>query len=181
MGKFRTSIAVAKNDGQYWGYKEAILHSNYLMKVIFTFIGLLLFTTISLALAEDQVYTNGDLKPEPQMYSRDRGQQFPKKIIAPQQNNSNNMIDRKGPFSPGANRTPQQGQIYNTETVPSQQPLKQFQQPLYSPPANQDALAKACAVVSSFFIIIVGIPLIFWILTLIDILRNEFTGSNKIV
>jgi hypothetical protein len=141
------------------------------MKVIFTFIGLLLLTTTSLALADDQVYTNGDLRPEPQMYSRDRGQQLPKKIIAPQQNNQNNMIGRQDPISTGA----------NTETASVQQPLKQFQQPLYPPPANQDALAKACAVVSSFFIIVVGIPLIFWILTLIDILRNEFTGSNKIV
>lgn len=30
-------------------------------------------------------------------------------------------------------------------------------------------------------IIVVGIPFLIWLISLIDILRNEFTGNNKII
>ncbi len=32
-----------------------------------------------------------------------------------------------------------------------------------------------------FMIIVVGIPFLIWLICLIDVLRNEFTGNNKII
>jgi hypothetical protein len=45
-----------------------------------------------------------------------------------------------------------------------------------------DALvAAACAFATSFFAVVFIIPFVLWLVALIDILRNEFTGSNKLI
>ncbi len=45
-----------------------------------------------------------------------------------------------------------------------------------------DALiASLCAFATSFFAIFFLVPLVLWLVALIDILRNEFTGSNKLI
>jgi hypothetical protein len=45
-----------------------------------------------------------------------------------------------------------------------------------------DALiASVCAFASSLFVVVFLVPFVLWLVALIDILRNEFTGSNKLI
>jgi len=42
-------------------------------------------------------------------------------------------------------------------------------------------IASLCAFATSFFAVLFIIPFVLWLVALIDILKNEFTGSNKLI
>ncbi len=131
----------------------------------------ILSTTVTTA--DDKVYTDQDLQPEPQIYTKDPFPSY-KPQIAPQPAPLQNHFEEWREPAPRVQ-----------PTINMQQPP----QPQYSPPpvpyplpkTDQDAFASALTFLCSIWLIVVGIPLLLWIITLIDILRNEFTGSNKIV
>lgn len=46
---------------------------------------------------------------------------------------------------------------------------------------NQQTLENALGAIASCFLITIVIPFLAWLISLIHILKNEFTGSNKII
>jgi hypothetical protein len=125
--------------------------------------------------AEEKVYTDTDLKPEPPIYSKSS----PPKP-QPQRPDFSNVQTNvtSGGFS--EQRVPHVRPKYETKPQP------QAFNPANPYPPQQDhtfeqALADVFARITLFMLIVVGIPFLIWLICLIDVLRNEFTGNNKIV
>lgn len=119
--------------------------------------------------AADRVYTDADLKPEPPIYS-----------TSPQSAVSQPYVQKRGfyqqretglqphVFYGMGKTTPQQVEPANPSAV---HPKGTFEQ----------LLAETLARLTLFVLLIVGIPFLLWIICLVDVLRNEFTGNNKII
>lgn len=124
----------------------------------------------ALCLAGEKVYTNADLKPPPPNKSTSYNSD------SPQQQRQN--------FS-NSNGQPQSNDAAYSHNDMNKTPPTAFNpvQPSPGPPQGtiEQQLAEAFARVTLFMLIVIGIPFLIWLICLIDVLRNEFTGNNKII
>ncbi len=126
----------------------------------------LFFLLPALCLAGEKVYTNADLKPPP-----------PNKSTS---YNSDSPQTQRQDLSGSEGQLPQ-----SQDNASSQLPSKSVTQvnPFPGPQRSsfEQQLADAFARVTLFMLIVIGIPFLIWLICLIDVLRNEFTGNNKII
>jgi hypothetical protein len=125
--------------------------------------------------AEDKVYTDSDLKPEPPIYSKSP---TPKPQSPLRNYSGGQSATISGGFS--QQRTPVFQPKYETKPQPQAfKPVNPYPAPQYQ--NIEQALADLFARITLLMLIVVGIPFLIWLICLIDVLRNEFTGNNKIV
>lgn len=155
------------------------------MKRIAIFI-LLFFLLPVLCLAEEKVYRNTDLKtPHPNSStSYNSGGPQPQRQDIP---NNKGRIISQGTVE---QRVPVHQPPQSPDAARPRSDMNQTRPRAFTPvnpyPAQQlrtfeQALADAFARLTLFVLIIAGIPFLIWLICLIDVLRNEFTGNNKII
>lgn len=131
----------------------------------------LFFLLPALCLAGEKVYTNADLKPSPPNKSTSYNSDSPQ----PQRQD---LSGSKGqlPQPPGNTSPPS-----DMNRIPSKavNPVNPFSGPQQS--TFEQRIANAFARVTLFMLVVIGIPFLIWLICLIDVLRNEFTGNNKII
>jgi Phospholipase_D-nuclease N-terminal len=125
--------------------------------------------------AEGKVYTDSDLKPEPPIYSKSA---TPTPHSAPQNYSGGQFATISGGFSQP--RTPVFQPKYETTPQPQTfKPINPYPAPQYQ--NIEQALAEAYTRYTMWMLIAGGIPFLIGLICFVDILRNEFTGNNKIV
>jgi hypothetical protein len=136
----------------------------------------LLLSLPAICLAQEKVYTNDDLKkgPTPPPSSAQPGTVVvtppPPAVPAP----ANRPANLNLPVQRQQNVT-----VHNS--TPGAPAVKTPPKP-YNPVGSiEQTIAAAFASVTLFMLLIVGVPFLIGLICLIDILRNEFTGHNKII
>jgi hypothetical protein len=145
---------------------------------------LVLLSLPAICLAQEKVYNNNDLK---------KGITPPPFVAQP----GTRVVTPPPPGAP-ANRPANLNPPVQSQLFPIQNPNITIQ---YSPPVEpavrspqglppkpyyvagsvEEALTQALAKVTLLMFLAVGIPFLIGLICLIDILRNEFTGHNKII
>ncbi len=148
------------------------------MKRLIIYFLFLLFP--ALCLAEEKVYTNTELKPEPPIYNKNAApqQQQPPIIL----NNKGRVISRgvTEQNDPGFKQNETRPQL--PQTPPNLRPQLNIANPsLPQQVTFEQMIIGFFAGLSLFMILVIFIPFVIWLICLIDILRNEFTGNNKVI
>jgi hypothetical protein len=149
----------------------------------------LFFLLPALCLAGEKVYTNADLKPPPPnkstSYNSDGNQT--QRHVSPSKE-GRGFVEQSDPSFPKDVTNPQLPQPPGNTSPPSDMnripskavnPVNPFSGPQQS--TFEQRMANAFARVTLFMLIVIGIPFLIWLICLIDVLRNEFTGNNKII
>jgi len=133
---------------------------------------LLFFCLTGSCIAAEKVYTNSDLRTQPPTYNKRLLPAGPQTY--PQTRGSYEQSDavfqhnfRTNSYS-GSNEAP----------VRTTTPIDTYQAQLQA--ANR-MISEAFARVTLFMLLVYGIPFLIGLICLIDILRSEFTGNNKII
>jgi Phospholipase_D-nuclease N-terminal len=138
------------------------------------------------AISSAKVYTNSDLKPEPPIKSpsppvSQPHQQQSRDSHGPVSNNGHEQREPLSKPNRGATVQPQSNaNVYPRPNI--NKPLPQPKPDNATPETSFDRiLDKAFTNITVFMLIIYAVPFLIAIICLIDILRNEFPGHNKMI
>jgi Phospholipase_D-nuclease N-terminal len=123
-------------------------------------------------IAAEKVYTDADLKPQPPVYSESSVPAIPQPY-----RQSRGFYEQGHPvfqhnFETNSYSAPNKAPVRTTA------PINTYQAQLQA--ANR-MLAEAYARATFFVLLFVAVPFLIGLICLIDILRNEFIGNNKII
>jgi hypothetical protein len=157
------------------------LEGHIMTRIFFIF---LLITLPAICFAQEKVYTNADLKkgagtPESNTYPAGTAVVTPPPPAAP--------VPASGQMNPASSVRPQQ--------LPAQNPVNPVAQGIKNAPLPPgpdvmpsrsssrlvDSIMNPFARELLWLLLAAAAQLILWMIALIDILRNEFTGNNKII
>jgi Phospholipase_D-nuclease N-terminal len=126
-------------------------------------------------IAAEKVYTDADLKSQPPIYSKS-----PLAAVPPPYRQSR---ESRG-FHEQSQSIFQHNFKTNSYSDLNKKPVQAANLVNTYPPSLQAAnrmIAESFARATIFMLLVAGIPFLIGLICLIDILRNEFTGNNKII
>jgi Phospholipase_D-nuclease N-terminal len=133
----------------------------------------LLFFCITInCIAAEKVYTDADLKPKPPIY----GNSPLPALSQPYRHSRGFYGQSQSVFQP--NFTINGYPDLNQKPVQAVNPMNAYPSSLH---ATNRMIDEAVASATLFMLLAVGFPLLIGLISLIDVLRNEFTGNNKII